>query len=76
MKRSKRSPEELEADSLKLHDSRQERSKVALQAVAEMMKHPLSAEQKIAQIKRNHRIADRYEKELAKREEKEDSNDE
>ncbi len=70
MKQSKMSPEEWEAESLKLHDLRQERSKVALLAVEEMMKHPLSAEQKIAQIKRNHRIADRLEKAFARREEK------
>ncbi len=70
MKRSKRSPEELEADSLKLHDLRQERSKVALLAVKEMLKHPLSAEQKIAQIERNHADADRLEKAFARREEK------
>jgi hypothetical protein len=70
MERSKKSPEELEADSLKLHALNQERSKVALQAVKEMSKHPLSSEQKIAQINRNHRIADRLEKAFARREEK------
>jgi uncharacterized membrane protein YccC len=70
MKRLKRSLEELEADSLALHASRQERSKVALRAVAEMLKHPLSAEQMRAQIERNHRIADRYEKQLARTEAK------
>jgi hypothetical protein len=70
MKQSKMSPEEWEVESLKLHDARQERSKVALQAVEEMKKHPLSAEQKIAQIKRNHAMADRLEKAFAREEEK------
>ena len=56
------SPEELEAESLRLHDLRQERSKVALQAVAEMSKHPLSADQFREQIRQHHRIADRLEK--------------
>jgi hypothetical protein len=68
MKQSKKSPEEWEAESLKLHNARQEMSKVALQAVEEMKKHPLSVEQKIAQIKWNHRIADRLEKALAREE--------
>jgi hypothetical protein len=74
MKRLKRSPEELEADSLKLHDLRQERSKVALLAVEEMSKHPLSAEQMRAQIKRNHAEADRLEKAFARREQRKNSN--
>ncbi len=75
MKQSKRLPEELEADSLKLHASRQERSKVALRAVEEMLKHPLSSEQMREQIERNHRIADRYEKEFARRERKKNSSE-
>ncbi len=74
MKRSKRSPEELEADSLRLHDLRQERSKVALRAVEEMSKHPLSAEQKREQIERHHAEVDRLEKAFARREEKKTQN--
>jgi hypothetical protein len=70
MNKLKRSPEELEADSLKLHASRQERSRVALRAVEEMLKHPLSSEQMREQIERNHRIADRHEKALAREERK------
>ena len=62
MKQSKRSPEELEADSLKLHDLRQERSKAGLREVEEMLKHPLSLEQKREQIRRTHAEADRLEK--------------
>ena len=70
MKRLKRSPEELEADSLRFHVSTQQRKKAELRAVAEMSKHPLSSEQKIAQITRNHAEADRLEKAFARREEK------
>ncbi len=62
MNKLKRSPEELEADSLAIHASIQERSKVALQAVAEMLKHPLSLEQMREQIRRTHAAADRLEK--------------
>jgi len=62
MKQLKRSPEELEADSLKLHASIQERSKGELRAVQEMSKHPLSLEQMREQIKRNRAIAERLEK--------------
>lgn len=58
MKQLKRSPEEFEAESLRLHDLRQERSKVAIQEVKEMSMHPLSAEQKREHIKRNHAEAD------------------
>jgi hypothetical protein len=70
MKRLKRTPEEMEADGLAFEASRQERIKGALLAVEEMKKHPLSAEQMRAQIKRNHAIADRLEKAFARREEK------
>jgi hypothetical protein len=74
MKRLKMSPEEWEAESLKLHDLRQERSKVALLAVEEMLKHPLSAEQMRAQIRQHHAEADRLEKAFAKREQRKNSN--
>ncbi len=70
MKRSKRSPEEMEADSLAFEASRQKRIKAAIQAVEEMKKHPLSLEQKREQIERNHLIAERLEKAFARREEK------
>jgi hypothetical protein len=70
MKKSKRSPEEWEAESLRLHDLRQERSKVELRAVEEMLKRPLSAEQMREQIERNHAEADRIEK----REQRKNSN--
>ena len=67
MEQSKMSPEEWEAESLRLHGLRQERSKVALLAVKEMLKHPLSAEQMRAQIERNHAEADRIEKRESRR---------
>jgi hypothetical protein len=70
MKKLKKSPEELEAQSLKLHALIQERSKGALLAVEEMLKHPLSLEQKRAQIRRNQAIAERLEKAFARSEEK------
>ncbi len=72
MKRLKKSPEELEAQSLKLHALIQERSKGALLAVEEMMKHPLSTEQKREQIRRNHAEADRLEKAFARSEQRKD----
>ena len=56
------SPEELEAESLRLHALRQERSKGAILAVAEMSKHPLLLEQMREQIKQHHKDADRLEK--------------
>ncbi len=62
MKQLKRSPEQLEADSLELHALIQERSKAEIQAVEEMSKHPLSAEQMREQIRRHHAAADRLEK--------------
>ena len=62
MKQSKMSPEEWEVESLRLHGLRQERSKVALLAVKEMLKHPLSAEQMREQIRQHHAEADRLEK--------------
>ena len=62
MSKLKRSPEELEADSLKLHALIQEKSKGALLAVEEMLKHPLSLEQMREQIRRTHAEADRLEK--------------
>ncbi len=62
MKWSKMSPEELEAESLKLHAVRQEMSKRAIRAVEEMMKHPLWLEQKREQIRRNQAIAEKLEK--------------
>ncbi len=62
MKRLKRSPEEMEADSLAFEASRQKRIKAELRAVEEMKKHPLTLEQKREQIRRNHAIAERLEK--------------
>ena len=62
MNKLKMSPEELEAESLKLHDLIQERSKGAIQAVEEMSKHPLSLEQMREQIRRIHATADKHEK--------------
>jgi hypothetical protein len=69
MKRLKRSPEKLKADRLVLLASIQTRKEAGLRAVEEMSKHPLSSEQKRAQIKRNHAEADRLEKAFARREE-------
>ncbi len=74
MKRLKRSPEELEADSLAFEASRQERIKGEIRAVEEMMKHPLSTEQMREQIRRNHAEADRLEKAFARREQRKNSN--
>ncbi len=68
MNKLKRSPEELEADSLAFEASRQERIKGELLAVEEMKKHPLSLEQKREQIRRTHAEADRLEKAFARRE--------
>ncbi len=62
MKQSKMSPTELETESLELHASTQERNKAELRAVKEMLKHPLSLEQKREQIRRTHAEADRLEK--------------
>lgn len=62
MQQLKKSPEELEAESLELHALIQERSKAEIQAVEEMSKHPLSAEQMREQIKRIHAAADKHEK--------------
>lgn len=62
MSKLKMSPEELKAESLRLHDLRQERSKVASQAVKEMSKHPLSSEQFREQIRQHHEDAERLEK--------------
>ncbi len=70
MKRLKRSPEEMEADSLAFEASRQKRIKAKLRAVEEMKKHPLTLEQKREQIRRNHAEADRLEKEFARREQR------
>jgi hypothetical protein len=61
MNKLKMSPEELEAESLRLHDLRQERSKVEIKAVEEMSKHPLSSEQFREQIRQHHEEADRLE---------------
>ena len=66
MSKLKMSPEEWEAESLRLHDFRQERSRVASLAVEEMSKHPLSAEQFREQIRQHHRDADRPEKRESK----------
>jgi hypothetical protein len=52
MNKLKKSPEELEAASFKLHALIQERSRAEIQAVKEMLKHPLSLKQMQAQIKR------------------------
>ncbi len=71
--RLKKSPEELEAESLRLHNSRQERSKVLIQAVEEMMKHPLSLEEKRAQIKRHHADAKRFGKRDARKQHRQDT---
>jgi hypothetical protein len=73
MKRLKRSPEELEADSLALHASIQERSKAELRAVKEMSKHPLSLEQKREQANQMREAANRHEKAFAKREQRKNS---
>ncbi len=62
MNKLKKSPEELEADRLKLHALNQKRSKAELRAVEEMLKHPLSLEQMREQIRRTHAAADRLEK--------------
>ena len=62
MKRSKLSPKELEAESLRLHNLRQERSKKLIKAVEEMAKHPLTKEQMREQIRRHHTEAERLEK--------------
>ena len=62
MNKLKMSPEELEAESLRLHNLRQERSNILIQAVEEMSKHPLSTEQMREQIRRHHEEADRMEK--------------
>ena len=62
MQKLKMSPEELEAESLRLPDSNQKRKKAELWAVEEMSKHPLSLEQKREQIKQHHKDADRLEK--------------
>ena len=58
----KMSPEEWEVESLRLHASNQERSKVALRAVEEMSKHPSSLEQMREQAARLRRDANRLEK--------------
>ncbi len=76
MNKLKRTPEELEAERSELHALIQERSKGELRAVEEMKKHPLTTEQMRAQIRRTHAEADRLEKAFAKREERENSNDE
>jgi hypothetical protein len=62
MKQLKRSPEKLEADSLRFHASAQKRKEAASLAVQEMSKHPLSLEQKREQVRRTHAEADRLEK--------------
>lgn len=51
MSKSKMSPEELEAESLRFHALREKRKEEGLKAVAEMSKHPLSLEQMRAQIR-------------------------
>ena len=60
MNKLKKSPEELEAESLRFHVLRQERSKVAMQAVKEMSKHPLSSEQFREQIRQHQAEANKY----------------
>ena len=54
MSKSKQSPEEIEAESLRLHVLRQQRNKEAIAAVKEMSKHPLSLEQMREQIREHH----------------------
>jgi hypothetical protein len=73
MKRLKRSPEEMEADSLKLHALNQKRKQEELLAVEEMLKHPLSLEQMREQIRQHHADADRLEKAFARREQRKNS---
>lgn len=52
-----KTPEELEAESLRLHLVRQEMSKERIKAVEEMSKHPLSLEQMREQIRQHHEEA-------------------
>ena len=59
MKKSKMSPEELEAESLRFHALREKRKEEGLKAVAEMKKHPLTTEQMREQIRRHQAEANR-----------------
>jgi hypothetical protein len=62
MSKLKETSKVLEAESLKFQDSTEKRKRDALQAVAEMLKRPLSAEQAKDQILRTHKQADLLEK--------------
>ena len=67
METSKHSPEELKAERQRLHDLIQKRSKAALARVAEMLKHPLSSEEKDKQRERMNEQFRKGEEERRKR---------